>query len=180
MNAMRCPAFVRRQGFLAGMAAVSIVLVAGWAALPHSDKKEAVNWFADLCSSVRRPMFSSTPAPAGSAEAARPATSSKVISCEPLPNVLGKSVTTLLVDFPPRAYSPAHRHPGSVTAVILAGTIRSQLAGTPAADYRFGETFFEPPGALHLFAENPDPVHPAKLVAVFVTDENCGPLVLPP
>jgi len=31
-----------------------------------------------------------------------------------------------------------------------------------------------------MFAENPDPVNPAVLLATFVTDENCGPLVLPP
>ena len=156
------------------------VLAAGAMSVPRDNTREAADWFTDLCSSVVRPMFASAPAPAGSLEAARPATSSKVLSCEPLPNVPGKSVTTLLVDFPPMAYSPAHRHPGSVTAVILEGTIRSQMAGEAPGDYRFGETFFEPPGAVHLFAENPDPVHTARLLAVFVTDENCGPLVLPP
>lgn len=166
----------------AGAAALSLVLAAGWALMPHGSKREAVQWLDDVCSSVSRPMFSSAPAPApaGSGEAARPATSSKVISCEPLPNVPGKSVTTVIVDFPPLAYSPAHRHPGSVTAIILEGSIRSQLGGRPVGDYKSGETFFEPPGALHLFAENPDPVRPAKLVAVFVAEENCGPLVLPP
>ncbi|MDM0032522.1 cupin domain-containing protein [Variovorax sp. J22P271] len=169
-----------RQPVAAGVAAALLAFAAGWALLPQGNKQNTVDWFADLCSTVSRPMFSSAPAPAGSGIAARPATLSKVISCEPLPNVPGKSVTTLLVDFPPLAYSPAHRHPGSVTAVILAGTIRSQIAGSPPGDYRFGETFFEPPGALHMFAENPDPVHAAKLVAVFVTEENCGPLVLPP
>lgn len=180
VKAIPAVASSRHQKIAAGMAAASFALAAGWALVPHGGKKEAVDWFADLCTTVSRPMFSSAPAPAGSAEAARPATSSKVLSCEPLPHVPGKSVTTLLVDFPPMAYSPAHRHPGSVTAVILEGTIRSQIAGTPPGDYRAGETFFEPPGALHLFAENPDPARPAKLVAVFVTEENCGPLVLPP
>lgn len=179
MNAIRGMLPASRQKIVSAMAG-TLVLATVWTLLPHGGKKEAADWFADLCSTVSRPMFASAPAPAGSAAAARPATSPKVLSCEPLPNVPGKSITTLLVDFPPLAYSPAHRHPGSVTAVILEGTIRSQLAGTPAGDYRFGETFFEPPGALHLFAENPDPVHPAKLLATFVTDENCGPLVLPP
>jgi hypothetical protein len=31
-----------------------------------------------------------------------------------------------------------------------------------------------------MFAEKPDPVKPAKLVAVLVTEEDCGPLVLSP
>ena len=164
----------------AGVAALSLVLAAGWALMPQDGKQEAVQWLDDVCSAVSRPMFSSAPAPATSNEAARPATSSKVISCETLPHVPGKSVTTVIVDFPPLAYSPAHRHPGSVTAIILEGTIRSQLGGGPVGTYKTGETFFEPPGTLHVFAENPDPVRPAKLVAVFVTDENCGPLLLLP
>jgi quercetin dioxygenase-like cupin family protein len=166
----------------AGVAALSVVLAAGWALMPHGGKQQAAQWLDDVCSAVSRPMFSSASAsaPAGSGEAARPATSSKVISCESLPNVPGKSVTTVIVDFPPLAYSPAHRHPGSVTAIILEGTIRSQLGGGPVGTYKTGETFFEPPRTLHVFAENPDPVKPAKLVAVFVADENCGPLVLPP
>jgi len=165
----------------AGSAALALVLAAGWALMPHSNRQDAVQWFADVCSTVAaRPMFSSAPAPAGSGSEARPATSVKMLSCEPLPNVPGKSVTTVLVDFPPLAYSPAHRHPGSVTAIILEGTIRSQLAGGPVGTFKSGETFFEPPRTLHLFAENPDPVRPAKLVAVFVADENCGPLLLPP
>ncbi|WP_432731932.1 cupin domain-containing protein [Variovorax sp. W6] len=159
---------------------VLAIAAAGWALLPHASKQSTVQLIDDICSTVSRPMFSSAPAPEGSAAAARPRTSVKVISCEALPHVPGKSVTTAIVDFPPMAYSPAHRHPGSVTAIILEGTVRSQLAGGPVGDYKVGETFFEPPRALHLFAENPDPVKPARLVSVFVTEENCGPLVLPP
>ncbi|AMB88162.1 cupin [Pseudomonas agarici] len=171
---------VGSQKMLVGVAAAAVMLAVSGVLLPHDGKKDVVDWLADLCTGIGRPLFSSATVNTDESGAVRPATSPKVISCEPLPNVPGKSVTTLLVNFPPLGYSPAHRHPGSVTAVILEGTIRSQLAGSPPGDYRFGETFFEPAGALHLFAENPDPVHPAKLVAMFVADDNCGPLVLPP
>lgn len=176
MNAQ--PIFMQRRAGI-GFTVLAIA-AAGWALLPHASKQSTVQLIDDICSTVSRPMFSSAPAPEGSAAAARPRTSVKVISCEALPHVPGKSVTTAIVDFPPMAYSPAHRHPGSVTAIILEGTVRSQLAGGPVGDYKVGETFFEPPRALHLFAENPDPVKPARLVSVFVTEENCGPLVLPP
>ncbi|KQW54427.1 cupin domain-containing protein [Variovorax sp. Root411] len=176
MNTM--PLALRRHA-PAGFAVLAVA-AAGWALLPHPSRQSTVQFIDDLCSTVGRPMFASAPAPEGSAAAARPGVSTKVISCESLPNVPGKSVTTVMVDFPPMAYSPAHRHPGSVTAIVLDGTVRSQLGGGPVGDYRSGETFFEPPGTLHLFAENPDPVKPARLVAVFVTEENCGPLVLPP
>ena len=54
------------------------------------------------------------------------------------------------------------------------------MAGGPAVDYQAGQAWFEPPRALHLFAENPDPVKPASLIATFIADSDCGPLVLPP
>ncbi len=177
---MKAARWHRTPSIGAGLAGLSLVLAAGWALMPRTGQQEAVQWFADVCSSVARPMFASAPVPAGSEVTARPATQVKVLSCEALPHVPGKSVTTVLVDFPPLAYSPAHRHPGSVTAIILEGTIRSQLGGGPVGTFKSGETFFGPPNTLHMFAENPDPVKPAKLMAVFVTDTHCGPLLLPP
>jgi quercetin dioxygenase-like cupin family protein len=126
---------------------------------------------------VQSPMQSDAAGGAGSA-AARPATVVKPVSCEKLPNVPGKSVTTAVVEFPPNAYTPAHRHPGSVTAYVLKGAIRSQMDGGPATVYQQGQTWFEPPGALHAFAENASATEPAELLAVFVADNDCGPLVV--
>ena len=110
---------------------------------------------------------------------ARPATIVKEVACEKLPNVPGKSITTAVVTFPPSAYSPRHRHPGSVMAFVLQGTLRSQLEGGPVGTYTVGETWFEPPGAIHLFAENASTTEAAQLLATFVTDDDCGPLTIP-
>jgi len=118
-------------------------------------------------------------AEAGAAPRGRPATVVRPLSCEALPNVPGRSITTVTVDFPPGAYTPAHRHPGSVTAFVIRGAVRSQLAGSPPRLYGPGTTWFEPPGALHLFAENASATEPAQILAVFVADDNCGPLVIP-
>ena len=117
-----------------------------------------------------------TAAPSG---ASRPATIVKPISCQKLPNVPGKSLTLALVDYPPDAYTPRHRHPGSVSAFVVKGTLRSQLDGQPAGTYRAGETWFEPPGAIHLFAENASKTEPAEILAMFVADDDCGSLVIP-
>lgn len=114
-----------------------------------------------------------------SSAAERPKTSSKILSCEPLADIPGKAVTSVLVSYPPNAFTPAHRHPGTVTAFVVKGVIRSQLGGGPAVDYTAGQTWFEPPGTLHVFAENPSATEPAELLATFVADENCGPLVIP-
>lgn len=109
----------------------------------------------------------------------RPATVITPVSCQELPNVPGKSITTALVDFPPYAYTPRHRHPGSVTAFVLKGTLNSQIEGEAAGTYGVGQTWFEPPGAVHLFAENPSMTKPAQLLVIFVADDDCGPLTIP-
>ncbi|KGM30118.1 cupin domain-containing protein, partial [Inquilinus limosus] len=118
-------------------------------------------------------------AAAGAVPGDRPASVVKPVSCEALPNVPGKSITTVTVDFPPGAYTPAHRHPGSVTAYVIKGAVRSQMAGGPPQVYGPGASWFEPPQALHLFAENASATAPARILAVFVADDNCGPLVIP-
>jgi len=110
---------------------------------------------------------------------ARPKTVVTPISCQKLPDVPGKSITTVIVAFPPNGFTPRHRHPGSVSAFVLKGTLRSQLEGSPAAVFTKGQTWFEPPGAVHLFAENASTTEPAELLATFVADDDCGPLTIP-
>ncbi len=111
--------------------------------------------------------------------AARPNTVIRPVSCEKLPNVPGKSITTVVVEFPPNGFTPRHRHPGSVSAFVLKGALRSQLEGSPAGTYTRGQTWFEPPGAVHLFAENASTTEPAELLATFIADDDCGPLTIP-
>lgn len=114
-----------------------------------------------------------------SAQAGRPTTVVTPISCQKLPNVPGKSLTLALVDFPPGAYTPRHRHPGSVAAFVIKGTLRSQLEGGIAETFVAGQSWFEPPGAIHLFAENASTTEPAQILATFVADDDCGPLTVP-
>lgn len=116
---------------------------------------------------------------ADGAAGARPKTVVTPISCEKLPNVSGKSITTAIVAFPPNGFTPRHRHPGSVSAFVLKGTLRSQLEGSPAGTYTQGQTWFEPPGTVHLFAENASTTEPAELLATFIADDDCGPLTIP-
>jgi quercetin dioxygenase-like cupin family protein len=93
------------------------------------------------------------------------------ISSDALPHVAGKNITTMVVEFPPGGFSPPHHHGGSVTVYVLSGAIRSQLEGTPPMVYTQGQTFFEPPGIVHLLAENMSATEPARILAVFVADE---------
>ena len=108
-----------------------------------------------------------TPTGAG----ARPRPLAHPVSSDALPHVRGKRITTMVVEFPPAGLSPPHHHAGSVTVYVLSGVIRSQLQGQPPIVYRAGESFFEPPGAVHLLAENMSATEPARILAVFVADE---------
>jgi quercetin dioxygenase-like cupin family protein len=90
-----------------------------------------------------------------------------------LPNVPGKTLTAILVEYGPGESSAAHRHAGSVFAYVLSGQIRSENSATgPVRVYHAGETFFEPPGSTHLVSANASDTEPASLLAVFVADDH--------
>src|SRR5437870_13629767 len=73
------------------------------------------------------------------------------VRSEKLPNVPGKSLTTVLVNYAPGGKSVSHHHAGSVMAYVLTGQIRSENSATgPVKVYKAGEAFFEPPGSEHL------------------------------
>ena len=96
----------------------------------------------------------------------------KPVIAEKLPNVPGKSITAVMVNYAPGGKSPKHRHAGSVFAYVLSGSIRSENSATgPAKVYKAGESFFEPPGSEHLVSENASATEPASLLAVFVADD---------
>jgi quercetin dioxygenase-like cupin family protein len=89
-----------------------------------------------------------------------------------LPNVPGKSIRGVLVEYAPGGASPAHTHPGSafIYATVLEGAIRSQVNDGPVKVYRAGESFSENPGDRHGVSENASTTQPARLLAVFVLD----------
>ena len=94
------------------------------------------------------------------------------VRSEKLPNVPGKSLTAVQVNYAPGGKSASHHHAGSVFAYVLSGSIRSENSATgPARVYKAGESFFEPPGSEHLVSENASTTEPATLLASFVADD---------
>jgi quercetin dioxygenase-like cupin family protein len=89
-----------------------------------------------------------------------------------LPNVPGKSVKGVLVEYAPGGFSEGHTHPVSafIYATVLEGAIRSQVNDGPVTVYSAGESFSELPGDRHGVSENASKTEPAKLLAVFVVD----------
>jgi quercetin dioxygenase-like cupin family protein len=98
-----------------------------------------------------------------------------------LPNVPGKSIKGVLVEYGPGGSSEAHTHPQSafIYATVLEGSIRSQVNGGPIRVYRAGESFSEMPGDRHGVSENGSKSEKARLLAVFVVDTDQKDLTFP-
>jgi quercetin dioxygenase-like cupin family protein len=98
-----------------------------------------------------------------------------------IPNVPGKSLVALVVDYAPGGASPAHAHPKSafVFAYVLSGEIESQVNDGPKRVYRAGESFYETPGSRHPVSRNASASEPARLLAVFVVDSDEKNLTTP-
>ena len=99
----------------------------------------------------------------------------KPVAMEKLPNVPGKAVSAVVVNYAPGGKSSKHHHAGSVLAYVLSGEIRSENSATgPAKVYKAGDCFFEPPGSEHLVSENASTTAPASLLAIFIADEGAN------
>lgn len=98
-----------------------------------------------------------------------------------LPNVPGKSIRSVLVEYAPGGSSPGHTHASSafIYATVLEGEIRSQVNDGPAVVYKAGQSFSELPGDRHGISENASKTKPAKLLAVFVVDTDQHELTFP-
>ena len=98
-----------------------------------------------------------------------------------LPNVPGKSIKGVLVEYGPGVVSTAHTHPRSafIYATVLEGAIRTSVNDGPAVIYRAGQNFPEMPGDRHTLDENASKTEPAKLLAVFVVDTDTNELLTP-
>jgi quercetin dioxygenase-like cupin family protein len=98
-----------------------------------------------------------------------------------LPNIPGKSMRGVLVEYEPGGSSPGHTHPKSafIYATVLEGAIRSQVNDGPVTTYKAGQSWSELPGDRHSVSANASKTQPAKLLAVFVLDTTETELVIP-
>jgi quercetin dioxygenase-like cupin family protein len=98
-----------------------------------------------------------------------------------LPNVPGKSMRAVLVEYGPGASSPSHRHPSSafIYATVLEGEIRSKVNEEPERVYKAGESWTEVPGDHHQVSANASSTKPARLLALFVVDTTEQEILIP-
>jgi quercetin dioxygenase-like cupin family protein len=110
-----------------------------------------------------------------------PGANVSVVFDQALPNVPGKSLRAVLVEYEPGAGSPSHRHPASafIYARVLEGAIRSKVNDEPERTYQAGESWTEKPGDHHQVSHNASDTEPAKLLAIFVVDTSDAEIVIP-
>jgi quercetin dioxygenase-like cupin family protein len=98
-----------------------------------------------------------------------------------IPSIPGKTLTAVVVSYPPGGKSRPHHHAKSafIYAFVLSGAIRSGIGSERPVVYRAGESFHEEPGAHHTVSENASETKPASLLAVFIVDAEDHPLTLP-
>ncbi|WP_434714139.1 cupin domain-containing protein (plasmid) [Rhizobium sp. YTUHZ045] len=100
---------------------------------------------------------------------------------EAIPNIPGKSLVTVEVDYAPGAASQPHTHAKSafIHANVVSGRVESKVNDGPAHIYKAGEGWSEPPGAVHSISRNASQTEPARLLAIFVTDTSETKLTFP-
>ncbi|QOZ28467.1 cupin domain-containing protein [Bradyrhizobium sp. CCBAU 51753] len=98
-----------------------------------------------------------------------------------IPNIPGKPLVAVEVDYAPGSASAPHTHAKSayIYAYVISGTIESKVNDGETRIYRTGESWSERPGATHSISRNASKTEPAKLLAVFVLDTNDAPLTTP-
>lgn len=98
-----------------------------------------------------------------------------------IPNIPGKSLIAVEVDYAPGAASAPHTHARSafIYAYVISGAIESKVNDGETRIYRAGESWSEPPGATHSISRNASKTEPAKLLAVFILDTDDKALTTP-
>ncbi len=84
-------------------------------------------------------------------------------------------VTIVEVHYGPGEASPAHTHSCAVIGYVTEGSIRTQLKGQSEMIRNSGESFYEPPNAIHLVSRNASATEPASMLAYMLCDHD-GPL----
>jgi len=83
----------------------------------------------------------------------------------------------LVVEYPPGASDPVHRHNADAFVYVLEGSIVMQLRGGKEVTLTPGQTFYEGPNDVHVVGRNASSSKPAKFVVFLVKDKGAPVLV---
>ena len=112
--------------------------------------------------------------------AAQPAAAGvQQIVTQPLADLPGREVRVLVVERGPGTASPPHRHPGHHTfGYVMEGTYEFAIDRREPRLLKAGDTFYEPPSAVHSTSRNPSTDQRVKLLVFMVADQK-NPTTVP-
>ena len=93
-----------------------------------------------------------------------------------LPDIPGKDALMLIVDYPPGAADPIHRHDAYGFVYVLEGTIVMQVKGGKEVTLTPGQTFYEGPDDIHTVGRNASQTKPAKFLVVLIKKQGAPAL----
>ena len=90
----------------------------------------------------------------------------------------GLAVQAVRVDYEPGGFTRGtHRHPAGAYVYVMNGSVMFGIDDREPVLLKAGESFYEPPGALHSVSHNAGGDVPASLIAFFVLAEGDTPTV---
>jgi quercetin dioxygenase-like cupin family protein len=105
-------------------------------------------------------------------------TGERVTDVLDFPSRDGLAVHAIRVDYEPGGFTHGtHRHPAGAYVYVIDGSVVFGLDDDEPVLLKAGESFYEPPGALHSVSRNASQELPASLIAFFVLGEGECPTV---
>ena len=95
-----------------------------------------------------------------------------------IPELSGKEVEMITVEYAPGAVDPIHRHNAQVFVYVLEGNVIMQVRGGAQQELGPGQTFYEGPNDVHTVGRNASKTRPAKFLVFFIKDKN-APILTP-
>lgn len=104
-------------------------------------------------------------------------TGERVTAVLDYPSRDGLAVHAARVDYAPGGFSRVHRHPAGAYVYVIDGSVMFGVGGREPVQLKAGDSFYEPPGALHSVSRNASEEAPASFIAFFVLDDGEIPTV---
>jgi quercetin dioxygenase-like cupin family protein len=92
-------------------------------------------------------------------------------------NLFGGRVNAVPSTTSPGIHAGTHRHPAGAYVYVIEGSVMFGIDDHEPGVLKAGESFFEPPGALHSVSRNAGEEQPASLIACFVLADGERPTV---
>jgi quercetin dioxygenase-like cupin family protein len=83
----------------------------------------------------------------------------------------------ILVEYPPGAVDPVHRHNAHGFIYVLEGSIVMQVRGGKEVTLTPGQSFYEGPNDVHTVGHNASQTKPAKFLVLLLKDKGAPVLV---